>query len=158
MLRYIVINDNKKTINEIKTLIETNRGQLIDTGKHIFPKDGNIGHIFAIVGIDWYDIVALDDILHARGYKTYINIPGKCDAFYKGITSDKKANAAYWDSLDTAAEKFITSLLEESFDINHNNISINRDDRIYIAKRVIETVAAEFKKIGLDFPYVDGDL
>ena len=72
------------------------------------------------------------------------------------ITTDKKSNMLYWDSMEDQCDEFLNNFLT---DYALTNITLDEDARIDISKAILETIVSKCKEYGINtdeaFPYVD---
>lgn len=72
------------------------------------------------------------------------------------ITTDKKSNMLYWDSMEDQCDEFLNNFLT---DYALTNITLDEDAHIDISKAILETVISKCKDYGINtdeaFPYVD---
>lgn len=72
------------------------------------------------------------------------------------ITTDKKSNMLYWDSMEDHCDEFLNNFLTN---YALTNITLDEDAHIDISKAILETVISKCKDYGVNtdkaFPYID---
>lgn len=72
------------------------------------------------------------------------------------ITTDKKSNMLYWDSIEDECSQFLDNLLN-NYALTY--ITLDDDAHIDISKAILETVISKCKDYGVNtseaFPYID---
>ena len=154
MKKYIyILNKDIKDVTTVNALIN----DLVPLSVADYDKKTDCSS-FSFDSEDYYNI-AFNKLIDMK-IPFYSENPVSSAEYFKILSTDKKRNMAYWDNLDEAAETFIETLFEESFDDKGRKCCLSNEDKTYLAKRTLEEVTALIKDIydtKVTFPYVDTD-